>query len=288
MGSRPWTFQTETLETILGVPRSSSAFYPEPDSRAGKEVGNKQGNLPDSLHGEWVALGFHALRGPVVRHRTLCLLVSEGDRAPMAPAGQRGAYQRAFSMDSKPPGGDVTVGGVMAARRNPPCPTMIKQENMEAPIRPGALPNGFPGGGGVCPPRGNPASKSTNDSCADLCPVRADDDLSVCPLGAMGRGMGMSHHPPMGGPADWGMARSNANPMAGPGHPGMGRSGPMGGPMINRSNSVPGNSRSILQQQLMDMGPCAHMTPSSVIASFSSSGFDDLFELFFELLHRVS
>lgn len=39
--------QAETLETILGVSRSNSAFYPEPDSRTGKEVGNK----PDSRHG---------------------------------------------------------------------------------------------------------------------------------------------------------------------------------------------------------------------------------------------
>lgn len=46
--------QTETLETILGVPRNNSGFYPEPDSRAGKEVGNKQGNMPDSLHGKSV------------------------------------------------------------------------------------------------------------------------------------------------------------------------------------------------------------------------------------------
>lgn len=48
--------QTETLETILGVPRSNSGFYPEPDSRAGKEVGNKPGNMPDSLHGKSVSL----------------------------------------------------------------------------------------------------------------------------------------------------------------------------------------------------------------------------------------
>ncbi len=48
--------QTETLETILGVPRNNSGFYPEPDSRAGKEVGNKPGNVPDSLHGKSVSL----------------------------------------------------------------------------------------------------------------------------------------------------------------------------------------------------------------------------------------
>lgn len=34
----------------------------------------------------------------------------------------------------------------------------------------------------------------------------------------------------------------------------MGRAGPMSGPMVNRSNSAPGNPRSMLQQQLMDMG----------------------------------
>lgn len=48
--------QAETLETILGVPRSNSGFYSEPDSRAGKEVGNKPGNMPDNLHGESVSL----------------------------------------------------------------------------------------------------------------------------------------------------------------------------------------------------------------------------------------
>lgn len=64
----------------------------------------------------------------------------------------------------------------------------------------------------------------------------------------------MSQRPPMAGPGDWGMPRSNAGPVAGQGHPSMGRSGPMGGPMINRSNSVPANPRSMLQQQLMDMG----------------------------------
>lgn len=48
--------QTETLQTILGMPRSNSGFYPEPDSRAGKEVGNKPGNIPDSLHGKSVSL----------------------------------------------------------------------------------------------------------------------------------------------------------------------------------------------------------------------------------------
>jgi len=64
----------------------------------------------------------------------------------------------------------------------------------------------------------------------------------------------MPQRPPMSAPGDWGMPRSGGSPVAGPGHPGMGRAGPMGGPMINRSTSVPGKTRSMLQQQLMDMG----------------------------------
>lgn len=75
------------------------------------------------------------------------------------PPAQRGLYQRALSMDAKPMGGgEMGVGGGLAGRRNVPCPTLVKQENMEAPIRTGPVPNGFPGGMGVCPPRGNPTS----------------------------------------------------------------------------------------------------------------------------------
>uniref|UniRef100_A0A8C1BD89 Nuclear receptor coactivator 3 n=1 Tax=Cyprinus carpio carpio TaxID=630221 RepID=A0A8C1BD89_CYPCA len=69
--------------------------------------------------------------------------------------------------------------------------------------------------------------------------------------------MGMPNRPPMAGAGDWGMSGSGS-PV---GHPGMGRTGidhnpksMMGGPMVNRSNSVPA-TRSMLQQQLMDMGP---------------------------------
>uniref|UniRef100_A0A3Q4BWD0 Nuclear receptor coactivator 3 n=1 Tax=Mola mola TaxID=94237 RepID=A0A3Q4BWD0_MOLML len=173
--------EVETLQTILGVPRSNSGFYPEPDSRAGKEMGNKPGNMPDTLH--------------------------EGERGPMHP-GQRGPYQRVLSMDTKPMGAEGSVGVGLAGRRNVPCPTLVKQENMDAPIRSGGVPNGI----------------------------------------------GMPQRPPMSGPGDWGMPRSSGSPVVRPGHPGMGRAGPVAGPMINRSNSVPGNTRSMLQQQLMDMG----------------------------------
>nr|XP_020448606.1 nuclear receptor coactivator 3-like isoform X2 [Monopterus albus] len=191
--------ERETLESILSVSRNNSGFYAEPDSRAGKEVVNKPGNMPDGLH--------------------------DGERGPM-PSVQRGAFQRALSMDAKPMGGEGAVGAGLAVRRNVPCPTLVNQENMDAPIRPGAVPSGFPGSMGVCLPRGG-----------------------------MGRGIGMPQCSPMAGPGEWGMHKSSISPVGGPGHPGMGRSGPMGGPMISRSNSVPGNTRSMLQQQLMDMGP---------------------------------
>lgn len=86
------------------------------------------------------------------------------------PPAQRAAYQRALSMDAKSMAGDGPVGGGLAGRRNVPCPTLVKQENMDAPIRPGPVPNGFPGGMGVCPPRGNPTSKS--NTCFSACPAQ--------------------------------------------------------------------------------------------------------------------
>lgn len=154
--------QAETLETILGVPRNNSGFYPEPDSRAGKEVGNKQGNIPESLHGKSASIFKHLLShhtcetisGSSSKPAFVCVL--EGERPLMLP-GQRSAYQRALSMDAKPMVGEGAVGGGLATRRNAPCPTLVKQENMDVPIRPGVMPNGFPGGMG-CPPRGNPTS----------------------------------------------------------------------------------------------------------------------------------
>lgn len=183
----------------------------------------------------------------------LCLCVSEGDRGPMP---QRGPYQRAMSMDSKPMGGQEGGGG-LAGRRNVPCPTLVKQENMEAPSRSGPVPNGFPGGIGMCSPRGNPSSNDNHVvSVLSFFFFSLHSHLAPpsCPQGAMGRGMGMAQRPPMSGPGDWGMPRSSGSPVPRPGHPGMGRTGPMSGPMVNRSNSVPGNPRSMLQQQLMDMG----------------------------------
>ncbi|GAA6216468.1 nuclear receptor coactivator 3-like [Lates japonicus] len=62
------------------------------------------------------------------------------------------------------------------------------------------------------------------------------------------------------------MPRSSASPVGSAGHPSMMRpgmeynngKGMMSGPMVSRSNSVPG-TRSMLQQQLMDMGGSADM-----------------------------
>lgn len=68
----------------------------------------------------------------------------------------------------------------------------------------------------------------------------------------------------MGGSGDWGMPRSSASPVGSAAHPSMMRpgmeysnsKGMMSGPMVSRSNSAPA-SRSMLQQQLMEMGRCA-------------------------------
>lgn len=76
----------------------------------------------------------------------------------------------------------------------------------------------------------------------------------------MNRGM-VPQRSPMGGSGDWGMPRSGGSPVGSAGHPSMMRpgmdysnsKGMMSGPMVSRSNSVPG-TRSMLQQQLMEMG----------------------------------
>ncbi|XP_059892383.1 nuclear receptor coactivator 3-like isoform X2 [Gadus macrocephalus] len=70
----------------------------------------------------------------------------------------------------------------------------------------------------------------------------------------------------MGGSGEWGMPRSSASPVGSAGHPSMIRppmdynngKPMMAGAMVGRSNSVPG-TRSMLQQQLMDMGGSGDM-----------------------------
>lgn len=66
---------------------------------------------------------------------------------------------------------------------------------------------------------------------------------------------------PMGASGDWVISRSSPSPVGSSVHPSMmrpnmeynGSKGMMTGPVVSRSNSNPG-SRSMLQQQLMDMG----------------------------------
>ncbi|KAI4824719.1 hypothetical protein KUCAC02_013214 [Chaenocephalus aceratus] len=117
------------LESILGDLRgSSSDFYPDQSGGGGgNDTGSKpQGCLDDSLQGN----------------------------AGMGP-GTRGPFQRAMSMDGKPPAGPVGAG-----RR----PMLIKQENMMGspdgypgnmgPMNRGMFPSGRPWGGqrtGACP-----------------------------------------------------------------------------------------------------------------------------------------
>lgn len=64
--------KTETLETILCGPRNNSGFYPEPDSRVGKEVVNKQGNMPDSLHGKSLNSGISSNQ---IQHCTVTIFI---------------------------------------------------------------------------------------------------------------------------------------------------------------------------------------------------------------------
>lgn len=75
----------------------------------------------------------------------------------------------------------------------------------------------------------------------------------------------------MGGSGDWGMPRSSASPVGSAGHPSMMRpgmeysnsKGMMSGPMVSRSNSVSG-ARSMLQQQLMEIGTSVNLLPEKL------------------------
>ncbi|XP_005926233.1 nuclear receptor coactivator 3 [Haplochromis burtoni] len=177
------------LESILGDLRSSSSdFYPDQAGGGGaNDTGSKpQGCLDDSLQG-----------------------------SPGMGSGPRVPFQRAMSMDAKPPGGP---GG---GRR----PMLVKQENMMG------SPDSYPGN-----------------------------------MGPMNRGMGPQRSP-MGSSGEWGMPRTSASPVGSAGYPPMMRpgmeynnngKGVMSGPMVSRSNSVPA-TRSMLQQQLMDMGGSVDM-----------------------------
>ncbi|XP_051913041.1 nuclear receptor coactivator 3-like [Hippocampus zosterae] len=95
-------------------------------------------------------------------------------------------------------------------------------------------------------------------------------------MGPMNRAMA-TQRSPMGASGDWGISRSSPSPVGSSVHPTMmrpnveysGSKGMMTGPVVSRSNSNPG-SRSMLQQQLMDMGGSPDMVMS--VSSFSQHG----------------
>ncbi|XP_061545411.1 nuclear receptor coactivator 3-like isoform X3 [Phycodurus eques] len=99
-----------------------------------------------------------------------------------------------------------------------------------------------------------------------------DDSLQ----GTMNRAI-VAQRSPMGGSGDWGISRSSTSPVGSSVHSSMmrpnmefnGSKGMITGPMVSRSNSNPG-SRSMLQQQLMDMGGSTDMVMS--VSSFSQQG----------------
>ncbi|XP_018611430.1 nuclear receptor coactivator 3-like isoform X1 [Scleropages formosus] len=189
------TEPADELESILGELRSSEpSFYPDGTTADGGDGSSKPGSCPESSH-------VSDTRSPGI--------------TPRAP------FQRALSVDSKPP---LAIGP--GGRRSAPCPGPVKQESADgtAPI---GGPDGFPGNTGM-----------------------------------MNMGMGGPHRSPVGGSIDWGMPRSSGSPVGSASHPPVPRPGMDynsrgmmgGGPLVSRSNSIPG-SRSMLQQQLMDMGP---------------------------------
>ncbi|XP_077462474.1 nuclear receptor coactivator 3-like isoform X1 [Stigmatopora argus] len=95
-------------------------------------------------------------------------------------------------------------------------------------------------------------------------------------MGPMNRAM-VTQRSPMRGSGDWGMSRSSTSPVSSSVHPSMMRpnmeysssKGMMPGPMGGRSNGNPG-PRSMLQQQLMDMGGSNDMVMN--VSTFSQQG----------------
>lgn len=173
--------ELESLESILGGLRNPGPGMFVDSGSGGSEVGNKQGNGPNSTAHDREGVGMGS--------------------------GQRVPFQRAVSVDGKPMSGPGMTG-----RKSAPS-SLVKQEHTDSQIG----------------------------------------------MGGPNRLMGMPNRPPMAGAGDW--MSSSGSPAGSVGHPGMGRPGMdhnpksmMGGPMVSRSNSVPA-TRSMLQQQLMEMGP---------------------------------
>ncbi|XP_034167754.2 nuclear receptor coactivator 3 [Pangasianodon hypophthalmus] len=153
------------------------------------------------------------------------------------------------SSDIKPKPEDLEGKGVTGGNSGTPL-SRGAQENMEGKIKsepPDELDTilgGLRGSGTDFPEQGD----------AGGAPDGGNKPHSFADDGMMNRGMGMPERSPMGPAGDWGMPRSTGSPsIMRPAIDSYNSKGMMGGPMVNRSNSVPG-TRSMLQQQLMDMG----------------------------------
>ncbi|KAI5095463.1 nuclear receptor coactivator 3 isoform X2 [Silurus meridionalis] len=150
--------------------------------------------------------------------------------------------------DIKPKPEDLEGKGITVGNNGAPL-SRGTQENTEGKIKsepPDELDTilgGLRGSGAEFPEQGE----------AGAVPDGGNKPHSFSDDGLMSRGMGMPERSPMGSSGDWGMPRSTGSPsMMRPSVDTYSSKGMMGGSMVNRSNSVPG-SRSMLQQQLMDM-----------------------------------
>ncbi|XP_023693852.1 nuclear receptor coactivator 3 isoform X2 [Paramormyrops kingsleyae] len=185
----------DELEAIIGgLKNSGTSFYPESAVGRGNDGRNKQQSCPDDS--------------------------GRGVRSPGMASVSRAPFQRAVSVDGKPPSGVAAAG-----RRSAPCSMLVKQESMEGQRMMGTSDN-FSGNMGVMN-RGMGISQRS--------PVGGSGEWGMLNSGTSP--VGSAVHPSMVRP---GMDYNNKNMM--------------GDHLVNRSNSVPG-SRPMVQQQLLEMGP---------------------------------
>lgn len=122
----------------------------------------------------------------------------------------------------------------------------------------------------------------------DFCvPPETDVCVSInfhrAPSGIMNRGMGMPERSPMGPAGEWGMPRATGSPsMMRPAVDSYNSKGMMGGPLVNRCNSVPG-ARSMLQQQLMEMGTMGQSSPFNCLCGLKWSSASLRYAFLFRL-----
>ncbi|XP_053338787.1 nuclear receptor coactivator 3-like isoform X2 [Clarias gariepinus] len=153
------------------------------------------------------------------------------------------------SSDIKPKPEDLEGKGIGGGNSGPPL-SRGAQENVEAKIKSESsdeldtILGGLRSSGSDFPAQGDAAGAPDGGNKPQSFP----DD------GIMNRGMGMPERSPMGPAGEWGMPRATGSPsIMRPAVDSYNSKGMMGGPLVNRCNSVPG-ARSMLQQQLMEMG----------------------------------